>query len=216
MHLKSLKAAAAATLGLGLALLASSSAAAQTVEFRSGHIDVLAFSYDDAAQELDIQVEDHASETLYDPANVLFDVHDGHKISLGSSINCVGDAGDIWLLPREDTSGLIWAGWNTEGLNLADFGGALTADLIAANTPTGGQVSVFDPGAGPGTFDIRFHSDSACDPGGTAISETHHHAAWAFTEPGTYQLTFQVSGDHATDGAVTSDPITYTFEVGGA
>ncbi|THV42778.1 choice-of-anchor M domain-containing protein [Glycomyces buryatensis] len=208
--------ATAALIATAAAILVAGPAAAQTVTISQGHIDALSFTYDDAANALDINVEDHAAAAVYDPAEVVFDVNDNHQVTLGSTINCVGASGDrIWVLPRLETAGRIWAGWSTQDMALSDFGGRLQLELVNAVTPAGGSVSVYDP-ASAGVVNVRLSSDSACDPGGTAVTESHHHPQWSFTAPGSYQLTFQVSGTHATDGAVTSAPVTYTFDVGGA
>ena len=201
-------------IGAAVALAAAGPATAQQTTISEGHVDALAFSYDETANELEIDVELHETGQVLNPADVVFDVHDGHKVTIPSDISpCVGEEGDeVWLLPRNEAEGLIWAGWSTDGVDLADFGGSIQADLVSAETPEGGWVSVYDIT----TEQLRFHSSVFCDLGPTDITESHHHPSWIFNEPGTYELTFQVSGDHATDGAVDSDPVTYTFEVGGA
>jgi surface-anchored protein len=198
-----------AVLGAALALVFAGQAQAVTT-IGSGHVDALAFSYDDTANALDINVHDDGTATTYEAADVVFDVHSGHEVTRPSATACKLDAGANWVLPRTQTSGLIWAGWSTEDLDLADFGGALQADLVDAVTPTGGDVSVYDATTGV----VRFHTDPACNASGTAITESHHHPTWVFTEPGTYELTFQAGGTHDVDGPVTSPEITYTFDVG--
>lgn len=197
-----------AVLGAVVSLAFAGQAHAATIA--SGHVDVLAFSYDDTANALDINVHQHSTGATLEAADVVFDVHSGHLVNRTTAVACKLDAGQNWVLPRTETSGLIWAGWSTEDLSLAAFGGSLQAELVDAVTPAGGNVSVYDATAGA----VRFHTDPACNTPGTAITETHHHPTWVFTEPGTYELTFQVSGTHSTDGAVTSPEITYTFDVG--
>ncbi|WP_133884063.1 choice-of-anchor M domain-containing protein [Glycomyces sp. NRRL B-16210] len=200
---------AGAVLGAVAALLFAGQAQAATT-ISSGHVDALAFTYDDTANALGIEVHDETGNAVYDPADVLFDVHSGHLVNRPGADACKFDAGDNWVLPRTETAGLIWAGWSTEELDLADFGGSLQVELVDAATPTGGNVSVFDATTGA----VRFHTDPACNASGTAVTESHHHPTWVFTEPGTYALTFQASGTHAVDGAVTSAEVTYTFDVG--
>lgn len=198
----------AGAIGAAAALLFSGTAQAATT-VSSGHVDVLALAYDDTANKLDLNVE-LADGTILEPADVLFDVTSAHQVTQASATACRWDAGTNWVLPRLETTGKLWAGWNTDGLNLADFGGTVTADLVSYTAPTGGQVSVYDASTGV----TRLHTDPACDDGTIAVTESHHHPSWVFTEPGTYTLTFQLSGTHATDGAVTSDQVTYTFDVG--
>lgn len=197
-----------AALGAAAALALAGQAHAATIA--SGHVDALAFTYDEAANTLGIEVRDDTGNAVYTPAEVTFDVHSGHLVERPSATACRFDAGDNWVIPRTETAGLLWAGWSTEALDLADFGGSLDAELVDAVTPSGGDVAVYDATTGA----TRFHTDPACDAPGTAITESHHHPTWVFTEPGTYELTFQVSGAHAADGAVTSAAHTYTFDVG--
>lgn len=199
---------AAAAIGAATALLFSGTAQAATT-VSSGHVDVLALSYNESTDKLDIDVE-LANGSLVEPADVIFDVHSGHEVTTTSATACRWDAGTNWVLPRLSTTGKIWAGWNTEGLNAADFGGAVTADLISYTAPTGGHLSVYDAQTGV----TRLHTDPGCDDGTIAVSESHHHPTWVFTQPGTYTLTFQLTDTHVTDGPVTSDPVTYTFDVG--
>ncbi|WP_199040894.1 choice-of-anchor M domain-containing protein [Glycomyces salinus] len=201
----------AAIIGAAAALAAAGPAAAQQTTISEGHVDALSFSYDENANEIEIDVDLHEAGQVLDPADVTFDVHDEHLATLSDPIECRADTGDNWVLPRTEESGQIWAGWSTEGLDLSDFGGDIHVDLIDADTPSGGEVAVYDATSGT----TRFHTDPACGASGTDITESHHHPTWVFTEPGTYELTFQAEGDHATDGAVQSDPVTYTFEVGG-
>ncbi|WP_344480446.1 choice-of-anchor M domain-containing protein [Glycomyces endophyticus] len=199
---------AGAVVGAVAALAFAGQAHAATIS--SGHVDALSFTYDPVANELGIEVLDHSGPTVYDPANVDFDVHSGHLVNRPSATPCRFDAGDNWVIPRLESSGLLWAGWSTEELDLDDFGGELHAELTDAVVPSGGNVAIYDAP----TNTLRFHTNSACNASGTDITESHHHATWVFTEPGTYELTFQVTGTHTTDGPVTSDEHTYTFDVG--
>jgi surface-anchored protein len=199
----------AGAIGAVAALLFSGTAQAATT-VSSGHVDVLALAYDDTANKLDLNVKRYSTGQILEPSDVVFDVHSGHQVTQAGASACRWDAGTNWVLPRLEASGKIWAGWNTDGLNLAAFGGSVTADLVSYTAPAGGQVAVYDAT----TATTRLHTDPACDDGTIAVSESHHHPTWIFTEPGTYTLTFQLTGTHTTDGAVTSDPVTYTFDVG--
>lgn len=195
-----------AALGAVAALAFAGQAHAATIG--SGHVDALAFSYDDDANAIVVEV--HEETAVHDPADVVFDVHSGHLVNRPSATECRFDAGDNWVIPRTETAGLLWAGWSTEDLDLADFVGALQVELTDAVTPAGGNVAVYDATTGA----TRFHTDPACDASGTAVTESHHHPTWVFTEPGTYELTFQASATHAVDGPVASAQVVYTFDVG--
>ena len=120
---------AGAALGAAAALLFAGTAQAATT-VSSGHVDVLALAYDDTANKLNLNVE-LANGTVAEPADVLFDVHSAHQVTQASATACRWDAGTNWVLPRLEASGKIWAGWNTDGLNLSAFGGSVTADLVS-------------------------------------------------------------------------------------
>ncbi|MCC3763113.1 choice-of-anchor M domain-containing protein [Glycomyces sp. TRM65418] len=199
---------AAAALGAAAALLFAGTAQAATT-VGSGHVDVLAIAYDDTANRLDLDVA-FANGSHAEPADVLFDVHSGHQVTTSSAQSCRWDAGANWVLPRTQATGKIWAGWNTDGLDRTDFGGGVQAELVSYTAPAGGHLAVYDSTTGT----PRLHTDPACGAGAIAITESHHHPTWLFTEPGTYTLTMRLSGTHAVDGPVTSDQVTYTFDVG--
>jgi surface-anchored protein len=212
VRINTVKAAFAAAIGLALTVGLPSAAAPHTPPISPAPGDVFASSTDGTTQTLDSHVE--KPPAVHDPADVVFDVHSGHKITMSSTVNCVANASDvIWMIPRNQAAGRLWAGWNTDDVNLGDFnGGKLRLELVDAVTPSGGVATIFDPGS-PGTVNTRVSTDTACDPGGTDITESHHHPSWAFTAAGTYELTFTVTGQHNSHGAVSSGDITFTFVV---
>jgi surface-anchored protein len=199
----------AAAIGAAAALLFSGTAHAATT-ISSGHVDAFAIAYDDTANKLDLNVKIYSTGQTIEPADALFDVHNGHQVTMAGATACRWDAGTNWVLPRTEQTGKIWAGWNTDGLNLASFGGSVAVNLVSFTAPTGGQVSIYDAT----TNTTRLHTDSACGASKITVTESHHHATWVFTEPGVYTLTLRLTGTHHTDGAVTSDQVTYTFDVG--
>ncbi|RRS01388.1 choice-of-anchor M domain-containing protein [Glycomyces terrestris] len=199
----------AAAIGAVAALLFSGTAQAATT-ISSGHVDVFAIAYDDTANKLDLNVKIYSTGQTIEPADALFDVHSGHQVTMASATACRWDAGANWVLPRTEQTGKIWAGWNTDGLNLASFGGNVKVNLVSYSAPAGGHVSIYDST----TNTTRLHTNSGCGASAITVTESHHHPTWVFTEPGVYTLTLRLSGTHSVDGAVTSDPVTYTFDVG--
>jgi len=76
---------------------------------------------------------------------------------------------------------------------------------------------------GPGAGEFIFWSDSPVEtvhfdstdgPGDTlnTLAGTHIHYNWGFSDPGTYEITFGISGTHVTDLLQTGSQ-TYTFQV---
>ena len=76
---------------------------------------------------------------------------------------------------------------------------------------------------GPGAGEFIFWSDSPVEtvhfdstdgPGDilTSLAGSHVHYNWGFSDPGTYEITFGVSGEHVIDGMQVGSQ-TYTFQV---
>ena len=74
-----------AALGAAAALALAGQAHAATIG--SGHVDALAFTYDEAANTLGIEVRDDTGNAVYTPAEVTFDVHSGHLVERPAAIH---------------------------------------------------------------------------------------------------------------------------------
>jgi surface-anchored protein len=128
-------------------------------------------------------------------------------------------AENFWFLPQEETGtpsadglGAPWAGVGTEELEPAVWPAGssdIMISLTGASMPAGGNFSLWQDGATPNFF------MSTADAGADQIiigPEMHSHFNWGFTEPGTYELTFEFSGTHSVDG-LSTESATYTFNV---
>lgn len=134
---------------------------------------------------------------------------------VGSQYDFLGVSSGIpvWTLPEIENVNKPFYGLGSEELNALDFTGDLTFELLSVvSAPAGGQFSLWQDNGGSPL--VRFATSDGVDgsdsflltPGG------HEHYNWSFTEAGTYQLEFRVSGSHNMDG-FGSDTQTFTFEV---
>jgi surface-anchored protein len=121
----------------------------------------------------------------------------------------LGKAGDpVWLIPQTQIPGIVWAGWNTEGLSTETVRGDVTWSLSEVDGP--GNVAVFLSGLSP---TVVFNAADGLPDTLRIPLGTHAHANWGFTAEGVYRLTFTVTATLAS-GETQTDTDTYAFAVG--
>jgi surface-anchored protein len=204
------RAAAVLAAALSLVVAAAVPAQAATVTLTSGHVDVLDVDY--TAGTLALTVNDDVAER--NPADVVFQVPAAAKITVpsGSAWSFLGTAGGTaWVLPQGNTSGLLWAGWNTAEVPSGVFqSNSVTFRLNSFTGP--GHVSVYTVSSGTPTR--LFDSSNGLPDTRTVTYNTHTHANWGFTAAGTYTLDFEVTGKLISTGAtVTTGVKAFTFTV---
>lgn len=129
----------------------------------------------------------------------------------------------IWRLPADSHSWEhVWLGYSAEDLPPEGYWErALNWRLDAVTSPDGGPapghffLGTDLPDVSKGRLPL-FDSRRGTPQSVEFISRynAHVHAAWDFTEKGTYCLTFNFSGTRASDGAVQSTTRTMTVVVG--
>ena len=107
-----------------------------------------------------------------------------------------------YVFPATENPTVPFIGFGTEELNAADWTGNLTLSLTAESSSSSGSFYLFDIDPFGAVTTLMDSSDgfSAADSI-TLAPGSHTHYTWAFSEEGGYNLTFQVSGTHVTDGA---------------
>jgi putative ABC transporter-associated repeat protein len=214
-----MRATAAAGWVATLTLLACAPAAgvarAEPVVLADGHVDYAARMVDG---ELRSQIKDGtqgADHVVWrDPASVVFKVVRAAKTTVPSNsayafLGAPGSA--VWMIPQVQKTGILWAGWNTEELTASDVSGSIAWTLHAVQGP--GRVAVFQTGPF-GAPDVIFNSGDGLPDQRTIPTGVHAHANWAFNQPGTYQLIFEMSATRSS-GAPMSDTRTLTVLVEG-
>ncbi|MGV3246700.1 TIGR03773 family transporter-associated surface protein [Rothia sp. 11254D007CT] len=193
---------------------ASQEAAARTV-LAVEHTDALAMALANGQLELFTYADlPGAPRTRLDPTQTVFNLQDRAetRVSVPAGFDFLGTEGaTIWLAPQTQAAGVLWPGWNTEGIRPGELvGDTLTLELVNTKAPDGGAVEVFQssPFGTQRVFSSREKLPALQQPVGS-----HVHANWAFTATGTYELTFRASATRA-DGTPVSTEQTYTFVVG--
>lgn len=145
-------------------------------------------------------------------SDVLFHLSDKAQTQVPNlpSYAFLGTPGDtIWLAPQTQNSEIIWPGFSTEDPRLDGQvqGGKLDVRMLGVEGP--GELEIYLQN-GP-TVNRVFSSTSSLPAWSTGVPQ-HTHMNWAFTRPGTYTATFEMSG--TVGGRPQSAQNDYTFVVG--
>ncbi|TDB80713.1 cell wall anchor protein, partial [Micromonospora fluostatini] len=147
-----------------------------------------------------------------DMADVVLQVKDNAKIDVPAGVDFLGKPGDtVWMLPQSQQAGIVWPGWNTQHQSVTSgTRGNVTWTLRGVDGP--GRYALFLTGAF-GTPEVLFDSAKPFPQQIDIAPNTHAHGNWAFSEPGLYRLTVQMSGS-TTGGDPVSDTKKLTIAVG--
>jgi len=191
-----------------------------SVVLSDGHVDAVAPRVLDG--KLQIQVKDGSTVgqsggqvRWREPGNVVFQAKPASKAALPDdpALAFLGKKGDeVFLLPQQQQTGIIWTGWSTEELRADQVSGPITLRLTEVDGP--GAFGIFTTGSF-GDSAVIFNSTDGLPDSHSVPLGTHAHANWGFAKQGMYRLTFDVSAKLA-DGRTTSDTEVYTFAVGNA
>ena len=203
-------------LGLAVALTASFNAAAQ-VTLTDGHTDV-GIVYESGLWNLHIGRHDDIPPMEYAPNEAILQVGPASQATVppNPAYSFLGSPGaTVYILPQVQNPALLFLGLGTEEQGLGDFvNDRITLSLTAVSGP--GNFSMYDVGAfgTPTVFMNSANGISAADQI-DLVAGGHRHVNWAFSAPGTYEVSFQASGV-LNDGQGTftqSAPAIYTFSV---
>ncbi|MFJ4831981.1 TIGR03773 family transporter-associated surface protein [Streptomyces sp. NPDC088747] len=178
-----------------------------------GHVDFAARVIGGSLQ-LHLKDGTVAGKTVWrEPSSVVLRVKPAAKnsIPVNDDFTFLGRAGDpVWLLDQVQQEGLLWPGWSTDNIVAGASEAGVKFSLIAADGPGAYALYTYDAMSGA---DVLFNSRDGVPDSFEVAQNTHAHGGWAFTEQGTYRLTFRMSGKLA-DGKAVSDTETVTFVVG--
>lgn len=175
------------------------------------HTDAIATFWDDGELVLGSKADTPSLGTRYAADDVWFHVDDDSRIEgWPAGYGFVAPEGStVWLAPEVQQAGQIWPGFSTESVPQGTLDGDdTTLTLVGVEGP--GEVELWQTGSF-GAVNRLWSSD---EEGFTSFTRkrVHMHANWAFTAPGTYDVTVQA------DAAVGGTPVTatavYTFVVG--
>lgn len=180
----------------------------------SGHVDFLGVGYDGG-----IEPHSHAHEaaivdgvalaadTEFEAGELTLAVVGSATRDADSAWAPIGVASGVsyWTLSQIPVTGEPFAGIGTEELVASEWASSITITLTGMVAPAGGVFSLWqtDPFEVPNFYMSTLDGISSADHYAIA-PEGHAHFGWGFTAPGDYELTFEFSGIHATDGAQTA------------
>lgn len=149
--------------------------------------------------------------------DVVFKVHDKAKLSLpdGDEYAFTGaKAGDeVWAVPQTEAPGVVWLGWNTQDPDVVNsIERGVTLRILEAKQIDGdGTMTLF---LQPGNFAPPQVLFDGKQPGDIWVDlNTHTHANWVFTKPGTYLVKVAIDAT-GTDEAEQSAEAVLRFSVG--
>ncbi|MEV4038577.1 TIGR03773 family transporter-associated surface protein [Streptomyces umbrinus] len=195
------------------AATAVSDVASTTKVLDEGHVDLAARVIDG---KLQIHVKDgtvSGRTTWREPSSVVLHVKPAARNTLpdGEDFAFLGKGGDpVWLLDQVQQEGLLWPGWSTDNIAAGAAEGGVKFSLTGVEGPGAYALYTYDAVSGA---NVLFNSKDGVPDAFDVAANTHAHGGWAFTEEGTYRLTFRMSGK-LTDGAAVSDTETVAFVVG--
>jgi surface-anchored protein len=190
------------------------------VVLTEGHVDAVAPRVLDG--KLQIQVKDGTTVgrsggqvRWREPRDVVFQAKASTKTTLPDdpALAFLGKKGDeIYLLPQQQQTGILWTGWSTEELHAGQVSGQVTWRLTKVDGP--GPFGIFTTGSFGDSTVIFDSTDGLPDTHAVPLG-THAHANWGFAKRGTYRLTFEVTAKLA-GGQTVTDTEVYTFAVDSA
>jgi surface-anchored protein len=207
------------TIGLAIAalsLLSGPPILAQTT-LSEGHADI-GIAYEGGAFDLHVHQEEPPPGAEYAPGEAILRVGASAQLAGGVPNNAsatafFGSPGSLlWALPKTEQQDLLFLGFGTEELSAEEWNGPIGLTLKGMSGP--GNFFVWDTGV----FGELQPKMSSRDGISTAdrldlIAGSHGHYFLGFSQPGFYQVSFEASGTHVTDGPLVSETAQYTFEV---
>ncbi|MFI8527243.1 choice-of-anchor M domain-containing protein [Promicromonospora sukumoe] len=118
----------------------------------------------------------------------------------------------LHVVPQTQAPDVPWLGWNTQDpqvVDVLDQGATLRLDGVDGP----GEIFVFLQEGVTGPPNVLWDSGEALPQDLWMETNTHVHANWVFTEPGTYLLDVTMLSD-LTDGSAVEDASTLVFAVG--
>lgn len=177
------------------------------------HADAISTFWDDGRLVLGAMADTPENHTRYDPESTWFHLDDDAKFAgLPAGFEFVAPQGTpIWFASETQDPAILWPGFSSQSVPrgvLDDEDITLTLESVTGP----GDVELWTSDVF-GMVGRRLWSSDEDFTSFVLDTNTHVHANWAFTEPGTYELTVRASASVA--GSSTSDTATYTFVVGG-
>ena len=191
--------------------------ATDRVVLDAGHIDIGPTL---STGEWSVQIHDDTSIPRFwrMPKDVAIKVNDQAKLAVpdDSNYSFLGaePGTEMYVVPQTQKQDVIWTGWNTQEpmvLDQVDLG--VTMSITAFDGP--GDLSVYLQSGNFGAPEVLYTTREALPQSTWIELNTHTHANWVFSKPGTYRVQLQFEAD-LRDGTHVSASDTLRFSVGDA
>ena len=113
----------------------------------------------------------------------------------------------VWVLPQNQTDGLVWPGFSTERMPTEDYPDGVNLTLTPISAPDKGAWWAFTAGL---SNDVTMLGSSEKPHEIVNKAPAHIHNNWVFTKPGTYVIGVSASGKNASGRfSVTQKKVTF-------
>jgi surface-anchored protein len=190
-------------------------------ELVRGHVDIGPRFEPDGWQLLihdDLEHDGEGSSAWRLPERTVLRIGDAAALQVpeGDDYAFLGVEGgaEVHVVPQTQDPEVVWLGWNTQDPEvMATIDRGVTLSLVGVEGP--GELLVFLQSGSFEEPDVIWDSRTPeVQPAWIPVN-THAHANWVFTEPGTYLVRFDVTAD-LVDGSTVSDTADLRFAVGDA
>lgn len=182
----------------------------------TGHVDIFEVHYDATVNPIEfaLHIHDHATESHFEPADVVIQVNENTLFTPPSGLVSVLGA-EAYILPATQEDGMLYGGVSAEGPLGVFQNNRFTIRMVSAGTDNPGSFVLYRFSGG-GVLQVGLQS-----VGGVASNETftvpingHEHWNWGFSAPGTYTFEFQALGTKTADLSILETPAElFTFQV---
>jgi surface-anchored protein len=181
-----------------------------------GHTD-LAINYSTEEGVWDVHVGSDLLEETYDADDVILQVNGEAKTTVPASaqFSFLGAPGDpVWILTQAENEKLLYLGYGGDGIPDGVFAGDQVKVLLRNASGPGDFFSYTVDGLGNPVVDFNTRDGITTADVATVQAGGDAHLNWAFTQPGDYAVTLEVSGTLGeSNQSVSSGPVTYHFSV---
>lgn len=119
---------------------------------------------------------------------------------------------DVWIVPQVQKPDVIWAGWNTQEPNVLDtLNRGVTLRMLGVEGP--GDLTVYLQTGNFGDVLVLYSTLQPFPQESWIEVNTHTHANWVFSKPGSYLVEVQFEGQ-LISGETVSARDTLRFSVG--
>ncbi|MDY5142326.1 choice-of-anchor M domain-containing protein, partial [Actinotignum timonense] len=185
------------------------------VEISSGHVD-MGPRLTDAGWDFLVRDDSGAAPVWRSMDDVVFRVGEAARMEVPATdaYSFIHASGPAYVIPQQQLADVPWLGWNTQDPGVVSRVNGDVALTYGGHAGEGQFTAFVDSGNFSGPT-LLWNSEVATSQPVHVSLNTHTHANWVFTQPGTYTVGLALNAT-ATDGTRLSSTTTLTFNVGGS